>query len=271
MAYTTRAQTRALRELRPVLLVDSDGLQELSARATAFDCRALRRVGWFCAAVATLEFLVDPRMRASVAAPALRGPAVAWLLFGNALAGWTLGRMAFHELASTRWLSNIGRSLTAVDPWDLRPLAPFARRGLETVLIWAVGVSILSLFFLGGWASDLAPVVMGILVVVAGVALVLPVVGVHQSIVSEKRAELQRLDREVERGRKALLDSSGEARRDASLFLPAVLALRQQLVSTRDWPFDPSSLVRFILYIAIGLGSWLGSALVERLVGRFLS
>jgi hypothetical protein len=34
----------------------------------------------------------------------------------------------------------------------------------------------------------------------------------------------------------------------------------------RDWPFDASVLLRFVLYLLIPLGSWVAGALVERFV-----
>ncbi len=52
--------------------------------------------------------------------------------------------------------------------------------------------------------------------------------------------------------------------------LPALLALRQSVEGVREWPFDVPTLVRFALYLAIGLASWTGSALVERLLGLAL-
>jgi hypothetical protein len=38
----------------------------------------------------------------------------------------------------------------------------------------------------------------------------------------------------------------------------------------REWPFDAPTLTRFFLYVAIPLGSWVGGALVERLLGAAL-
>jgi len=38
----------------------------------------------------------------------------------------------------------------------------------------------------------------------------------------------------------------------------------------REWPFDAPTLTRFFLYVAIPLGSWIGGALIERLLGTVL-
>ena len=52
--------------------------------------------------------------------------------------------------------------------------------------------------------------------------------------------------------------------------LATLLALKQHVAATREWPFDLGTLGRFLLYAAIGVGSWLGAAAVERLLDLFL-
>ena len=45
-----------------------------------------------------------------------------------------------------------------------------------------------------------------------------------------------------------------------------LIAYRSLVQSVHEWPFDVSSLARFLLFGALGVGSWLGGALVERLL-----
>ena len=52
--------------------------------------------------------------------------------------------------------------------------------------------------------------------------------------------------------------------------LADLLAYRTYLESVREWPFDDVTLRRFLLYLLIPVGSWLGGALVERLVSQML-
>jgi len=68
------------------------------------------------------------------------------------------------------------------------------------------------------------------------------------------------------RAREANLASTGTV--DARL--SNLLAYRALLAGVRTWPFDLSTWVRFAVYVMLGLGSWLGGALVERLLGRAL-
>ena len=39
----------------------------------------------------------------------------------------------------------------------------------------------------------------------------------------------------------------------------------------REWPFDNSTIGRFALYLLIPVGSWIGGALVERVIDVLLS
>ena len=57
---------------------------------------------------------------------------------------------------------------------------------------------------------------------------------------------------------------------DAGGRLPGLLAYKHEIESVREWPFDAPTLIRFFLYVAIPLGSWVGGALVERLLGAAL-
>jgi hypothetical protein len=52
--------------------------------------------------------------------------------------------------------------------------------------------------------------------------------------------------------------------------LLGLLAFEKRIESVREWPFDAPTLTRFFLYVAIPLGSWIGGALIERLLGTVL-
>jgi len=87
-----------------------------------------------------------------------------------------------------------------------------------------------------------------------------------RSILEEVRVALlfARLGDRVER-----IHAAARSERDALLAggagarLPALLALRSQVAEVREWPVDLSTLLRLLLYLGIGLGSWVGAALVD--------
>jgi hypothetical protein len=57
-------------------------------------------------------------------------------------------------------------------------------------------------------------------------------------------------------------------RRGASL--PGLLAWESRVERVPEWPIDAGALRRIALYLLIPLGSWMGGALVERLVDALL-
>jgi hypothetical protein len=52
--------------------------------------------------------------------------------------------------------------------------------------------------------------------------------------------------------------------------LPGLLAWESRVESVPEWPIDAAALRRIALYLLIPLGSWVGGALVERLVDALL-
>ena len=69
---------------------------------------------------------------------------------------------------------------------------------------------------------------------------------------------------------RALAAESGTEAAEAGAKLPGLLAYKHEIESVREWPFDAPTPTRFFLYVAIPLGSWIGGALVERLLGAAL-
>jgi hypothetical protein len=269
-AYANRAQRRTLHELRPALDLDGAGFEAALSTTTRFHQRILRVAGVLGVAC-TLQIVLFDQLHGHVVSRGISFDAMlAWQIWANAVVGWLGLRSIVHELVSLRALSRLGARHARVDLWDLRPLAPFVRRGLLTVLLWIVALSLLSLLVLGGWASDIVPFMLLALVAVAIAAFLLPLLGVHARIVATKRERLDALHAAIRGEEQALEAPDPAAASRAALQLPALLALRTQVQSAREWPIDLSAMLRFGFYVTIGLGSWLGSAIVERLLGAAL-
>ncbi len=187
----------------------------------------------------------------------------AWL----GLLGWLLFRAIFAHLHVARVLSRLGGQRIRIELLDLRPLAPLVGWGLQIVLVWAVWFAAMALFFVApepthplNWLG-LSP-----LLVISIGALVLPVRGVHRRIRAAKRAELERLRTAIMAERELGLASDGEP----GPRLANLVAYHGLVESVQEWPFDVATWLRFGLYVAIGAGSWVGAALVERLLERAL-
>jgi hypothetical protein len=119
-----------------------------------------------------------------------------------------------------------------------------------------------------GFAAQIVGI--GALVLATGtVALLLPVRGVRERIRETKNAELARIHAAI-RGETNALGESVIARRAETVDLADLLAYRAHVQSVHEWPFDAPTMLRFALYLAIPIGSWLGGAMVERLLGAAL-
>jgi hypothetical protein len=101
---------------------------------------------------------------------------------------------------------------------------------------------------------------------IAVTALVLPMLGVHRRLRATKHAELARVLAAI-RGEPAALAGSSIAARAATASLADLVAYRALVEAVSEWPLDAGMRLRFVLYLAIPVGSWLGGALVERLLG----
>ena len=111
---------------------------------------------------------------------------------------------------------------------------------------------------------------MAIVAVVDVFALLLPVRGARRAIRAAKDAELLTVRAAIARTRTAALSGSAEHAQDA-LLLGGLLELEARVTHVVEWPFDLGTFVRFILFLALPLASWIAAALVERLVAYVLS
>jgi hypothetical protein len=263
-AVAVRGARRAVEELAPALRCAPAERDAVIAQTGRFERAELRRAGLWGMLLMALVPLATNLTPWTYAFWLLPPEATVHRLLLLPI-GWFAGRFTYAVLRESGRLSRIGRELVRVDLLDLRPVSPLARQGLRQSFL-AAGLLALLALFLGD--LDLAP---GLFVVVAGglligsavsaVALALPVRGIHTAIALAKRAELDWCDDAIRRARAA---SDAPSRTGPGL--ADLVAYRGLVESVSEWPFDAPALRRFVLYLAIPLGGWLGGALVERLV-----
>jgi hypothetical protein len=202
--------------------------------------------------------------RASDAAAFWMGHRV-WVHLLNPMVFAALGVLVALSSARAAVYQEIGRR-ARVAVGEIAPLAPFARVGLRTALLWFLGTSLASLLLVD---TDSPMLVISILLattVFAGASLIAPSRGVHERLREAKRHELAWLRPEIARASEALRrgDAPGAAQ------LPALLAWEARVAGAPEWPFDTSTWLRFALLLLVPLGSWLGGALAERIVESWL-
>jgi hypothetical protein len=264
-AFLYRGVERDLRELRPVLRGSENEWQKLLSETTAVPSAVLWLAACIGLGVGAGMTSLDPGIRQTHSGISVVDPRYLWLLLHNMVV-MALGlRLFVTEAYVSRAYARIGEELVDVDLFDLAPLAPFARKGQRSVVLWAVLSAIISWFWFLGSALRANMVISLLVVIVVTSAFLQPVMGVRRRIRAAKRAELERINGALRLERERLLEAGPETDRSRTRMADLV-AYRSLVHGVHEWPFDVSTLARFLLFGALGVGSWLGGALVERLL-----
>ncbi|MCU0668470.1 MAG: hypothetical protein MUF70_03855 [Myxococcota bacterium] len=255
---STRATIAAL---APQLRATPETVDALRAQAGRFDARRLRIAGWIGVALAVaIPFWIDRDLYAW--AIWMHGTESIFQRILLPSLGWFAGRFIYSVGAESRRLSRVGE-LVRVDLLDLRPLAPLTRQGLRFALLVVGLMSVLALYLFDYDKRGLFTVVTIAALaalVAAATALLSPLRGARRAIQAEKRAELERCDAALRRAR-AEQGANAEAGTIADL-----VAWRTLVSDVPEWLLDAPTLRRFVLYLAIPIGSWLGGSFVDQLV-----
>ena len=192
--------------------------------------------------------------------------------YGLNLAIWTMAAQSIYlGLSVMRGGSGYDRLSWNLDLLDLRPLAPFERERTTAALLGIVMISFVSLTMLPLIQRSIVVPVGILLLCLAWIAaiVILPMRGVQRLISRLKQEELERVAAAISSDRAALADSRLAAQAE-TLSLADLLAYRDTITSVREWPVRSPTFLRLFLLLLIPVGSWLGGALVERMLGSLL-
>ena len=258
-AVARRGAIADLHELRPVLVVGDDEFERWEETLARPD----RRIVWGGGALFALLLAANPVFDQEFWAVAEPVPIFSVVMFFFAVrlaaTGWFAGQSLVWEFLATRTFGAIGHGQLAVDSLDLRPLRPFARKGLRSSALWLVASSLVSLYWLGPATMAVnTPIVLAVLALALFVFL-WPAFAVHGAIREAKERELDRLRERIRAEERKLDDPAPQDARLANL-----VAYYGLVSDAREWPIEAPVVLRFVLFAVIGLGSWLGAALVER-------
>lgn len=261
--YLTRWTRRHIEQLQPLLRTPVG--PEVAPEATRSSASG-RAAGAGGMVAFLVLFLLVPSGRGEFVRPGYWTfeHAFPWVMVP--VLGWMLARFAHDVVRDAHTISARAAELRRMDLIELVPPAPFVQQGLGGALL----VIVLLAIGMGGIIDQQAvlPSALTTVVVMSAIgvtALLLPLLGVRRRIRLEKRAQLGALRAQIDADRAAALAEGPDLDRVAAR-LPGLLALEARLEGVREWPLDVSSLLRFALYVLLGLGSWLGAAFVERLL-----
>jgi hypothetical protein len=258
--YALRAGDQTLARVRPLL---GAGPESRAAWDPSREDAALRvaavagAIAWLVATLASPGTVhLDPRGWS---------PETVW----HRVLGLAIGVLGFRlsailTIQSIR-LSRLAASMNEVDLLDPSSLAPFARQGLNNVLLLAGFAAAFSLFLIEPGFLPLAVPLWVLTAGVAAVGLLLPLLGARRQIQRAKQAELAWCRERLRAARRSIGEGASSASR-----LDELTAWERRIAEVREWPLDTTALARFGFYLLIPLGSWSGGALVERMIDALL-
>lgn len=254
-AIGRRGVARDLDDLRPSLGLDDAAFTRLREEATGPAGPIARGLSLLGVAIGAWITFADPSI-APGATHSASDPVFVWSLVRMVLFVWLVARFTAFDFNTTRTYVALARDAVGVDLLDIPSLAPFARRGQRSALTWVLFSSIFSLFWLGGSASEANLLLLAMVLSMATAAFIGPLAALRRKVLAAKRRELDRLRGEIREAHRA---AAGDSPRLAN-----AVAYYQLIDGVREWPVDAANLLKFIGYLVIGLGSWLGGAVVER-------
>jgi hypothetical protein len=175
------------------------------------------------------------------------------------------GRLGHLTITCARAVGGRADAIARIDLLDLAPFAPFARQSLQTILVWLL---MLSLFAVNAVDPGFLLPVASMTVLCGGLAaaaLALCNRGIHRRIREAKQQQIATVNAAL-RGDLDARERIAIAGGTSELSVSDLFSYRRFLDDAREWAFDSSAWLRFALYLAIPLGSWLGAAVVERLL-----
>ena len=151
---------------------------------------------------------------------------------------------------------------------NLERVTPFSQHALRGVLVLMLLIAILSL--LGTTMPFLkfeneVIFVLAMPIITAAAIFLIPLYPLHRRIVAAKRTELERVQADIHRENEARIAGNENWAR-----LSGLIAYKQEVGRVSTWAFNTPTVLRFSLYVSLGIGSWLGAALVERWLGTLL-
>jgi hypothetical protein len=265
-SWIVRSVRRDLDSLAPALAIEPAALAAERAGIGFFSPTALLVAGaGGVAAGVTINAAVNAILPAGSAAL----EDWAWRFVRDVVIWMLAIRLIVVVIGSSLRVSRLSERTARIDLLDLRGLAPLARIGLRSALAFAVAASMI--VAMAGDEQTLSVTLVSVAIVgaVGALALLVPVRGAHRAIRAAKDAELRAVRAAIGTTRDAALVGGAESA-DAATRLGGLLAFEARIQDVSEWPFNVGTLVRFVAFLALPLGSWIAAALVEWAVSRVI-
>ena len=188
-----------------------------------------------------------------------------WFLTLVPLMFYVMGKGMYFTIREARFLNHQQKLYLKIDIWHPERVRVITRLAMGRALFWLIGSTIGSLFFLDDSINPVALLpVFGVIGLVAGLLLALPIFRLHVAFRVAKDVELAKVRDVIRLNWDKLQGTPTDEAMIARV--GGLVALEQRIETVSEWPLDLSTIGRFSLYLAIPMVSWVGGALVEQVV-----
>ena len=266
ITYLDDVALAAIREFRPLLKVDDEGLRQLEYEFTTMPSRPVIISGLFWSATyAVLYYFFGPTWTQLYSV----GPLALTVGFAVGLFAFITGStIYYHTIRQLRLVSQTVAKVSTFDLFRLDPVYAFSRLTAQTGVAWILLLTITLLLF----PSRLNPIPMIILsafqIALALAAFVLPLWSVHKRLVTEKRSLLADISSRVEAASRRLhrhLDEDDLTRiGDVKDAFAALAAERDVVGKIPTWPWRAGTLGGILSALALPIVLLLIQLLLQR-------
>jgi hypothetical protein len=223
---------------------------------------------WLCVLIVPATALAVDRDPGLYLRPGYWAVGSAWAWGLGLFSAWCLGRAVIATLGVSRDFSAIAAALPRADLLDRAWLVPFTSQALLMALLWLLVPAIWAVNLVDAPFLWVVPAISAVCVGVGSAALWLPTHVARRRLVEAKEQELAAVHAALAGDEAALRRSLLARQRPSVADLVAWAGYVRELSTS---PFTQASRLRFLFYLALPLGSWLGGALVDWLVERALA
>jgi hypothetical protein len=255
---------RALAELRTHRTADPGQIERLQARIHRKPRHWFGIVLGIGAAAAVLHNLLLEGSRSGLAPGARRSNADVAVMLGTTLTWLTMTLVVSALMDNARQLARLARDVR-IHLLDPEPLRPFASIAVSSTLA-LIGAQAAFPILIVADDPSLVAFVPGLLATAVPMVLLAtwPIWPLHERLAEARRSLLDALNRQI--ASEPLPDPHHP---ESLARLAPLLSYRREILDVSEWPFDLGTMTRLGLYLIIPPLTWVGAALIERLVDAF--
>jgi hypothetical protein len=260
IGYAVRSALRALRELAAAGRVEPPRAAALAAELTRVDLRLVALVATLSILAAVSVSSYTPVWTSGVT-PELLNPWRLWFMLRMALTvGLALSWMATLERQGMRLVQAAGG--TPLDLLDPEPFAPIGRKTTTDLLLWVAYLGLLGFLFVLPSPREVSLLALALAAAASAGVFARPLAALHARLRDARERELSAVRAAIRAERAREASPPGR--------LADLLAWEAHVAGVRTHPLAAGGLARLGLFAAVALASWVGAALVERVLALVL-